>query len=124
MRKFDTPSQTVDSGDRAGSPCSRSSWCFLILGVISYFVATRLFTDEASRHAEMDLVKNHLRYAQSRAMNTETNWGINFDTVEQYCLFNGPIRVLIRLPGVRNVRRHGRRFAALQLRTLPAGGNL
>ncbi len=53
----------------------------LILGVISYFVATRLFSADSSINqiAEMELLKNHLRYAQSRALNTDTNWGIEID---------------------------------------------
>lgn len=55
----------------------------LILGVISYFVATRLFTaDSPTQYAELELLKNHLRYAQSRAMNTDTNWGIEFDLTD------------------------------------------
>jgi prepilin-type N-terminal cleavage/methylation domain-containing protein len=74
----------------------------LILGVISYFATTRLFSGDAtSQRAEMELVKNHLRYAQSRTMNTEKDWGITFETGgKQYYLFNGDNPVLpIRLPG-------------------------
>ncbi len=75
----------------------------LILGVLSYFVATRLFSGETpTQNAEMELVKNHLRYAQSKAMNTETKWGIKFGTSTRYWLFNttdGESTVK-RLPGV------------------------
>jgi len=74
----------------------------LILGVISYFATTRLFSGDAlSQSAEMELVKNHLRYAQSRTMNTEKDWGITFETGgKHYYLFNGDNLVLpIRLPG-------------------------
>ena len=54
----------------------------LILGIISYFATTRLFTEDGiSRVAEMDLVKNHLRYAQSRAMNTESRTGESSSTL-------------------------------------------
>ena len=48
----------------------------LILGVISYFASTPLLGGWISPVAEMELVKNHLRYAQSRTMNTEKDWGI------------------------------------------------
>jgi len=74
----------------------------LILGIISYFATTRLFSGDAlSQSAEMELVKNHLRYAQSRAMNSEMNWGINFESVSQYYLFRGDNPTTpIRLPGV------------------------
>jgi prepilin-type N-terminal cleavage/methylation domain-containing protein len=80
----------------------------LILGVISYFAATRLFTDDGiSRVSERDLVKNHLRYAQARAMNTEPAtgytkvWGIKFGSATRYWLYKEPNEnAIIRLPGV------------------------
>ena len=75
----------------------------LILGVISYFAATRLFPGDApTQSAEMELVKNHLRYAQSRAMNSEMSWGIKFGTSSRYWLFNTTEgeNVVKRLPGV------------------------
>jgi prepilin-type N-terminal cleavage/methylation domain-containing protein len=74
----------------------------LILGVISYFASARLFTaDGISPGAEMELVKNHLRYAQSRTMNTEKDWGITFEAGgKSYFLFSGDNPVLpLRLPG-------------------------
>ena len=73
----------------------------MILGVISYFATTRLFTDDGiSRVSEVDLVKNHLRYAQSRAMNTELDWGILFESANRYFLFRGDAPgVPVRLPG-------------------------
>ena len=75
----------------------------LILGVISYFAATRLFSGDApSQGAEMELVKNHLRYAQSRAMNSEDIWGIKFGTSKRYWLFKWAdgVDTYKRLPGV------------------------
>jgi len=73
----------------------------LILGVISYFAAARLFTEEGiSQVAEVDLVKNHLRYAQARTMNTELDWGIFFESANRYFLFRGDATgVPVRLPG-------------------------
>ncbi len=74
----------------------------LILGIISYFAATRLFSDDVpTQAAELELVKNHLRYAQSRAMNTDSNWGIKFGSSTRYWLFKGTEEnTVIRLPGV------------------------
>jgi MSHA pilin protein MshC len=74
----------------------------LIMGVISYFAATRLFPgDTLSQNAEMELVKDHLRYAQSRAMNSESSWGIKFGSSTRYWLFKDPNdNTVIRLPGV------------------------
>ena len=75
----------------------------LILGVISYFVATRLFSPDApTQGAERELLKNHLRYAQSKAMNSEMSWGIKFGTATRYWLFNSGDgeNAVKRLPGV------------------------
>jgi prepilin-type N-terminal cleavage/methylation domain-containing protein len=75
----------------------------LILGVISYFVATRLFSADApTQGAELELLKNHLRYAQSKAMNSEMSWGIKFGTSSRYWLFNtvDGENAVKRLPGV------------------------
>jgi prepilin-type N-terminal cleavage/methylation domain-containing protein len=74
----------------------------LILGIISYFATTRLFSGDAlSQSAEMELVKNHLRYAQSRAMNSENSWGVKFGSSTRYWLFKDPDdNTVIRLPGV------------------------
>ena len=78
----------------------------LILGVISYFVATRVFMDDTpTQRGEFDLLKNHLRYAQSRAMNSEMSWGIKFGTTTAYWLYNAAegVDVVKRLPGVETV---------------------
>jgi prepilin-type N-terminal cleavage/methylation domain-containing protein len=75
----------------------------LILGVISYFVATRLFTADApTQGAERELLKSHLRYAQSKAMNSEMSWGIKFGSSSRYWLFNSVDgeNAVKRLPGV------------------------
>ncbi len=83
----------------------------LLLGVISYFAATRLFSDDApTQVAELELVKNHLRYAQSKAMNTEPPagytdvYGIKFGSATRYWLFKAPSEnTVIRLPGVESI---------------------
>lgn len=74
----------------------------LLLGVVTYFAATRLFSDDApTQVAELELVKSHLRYAQARAMNSESSWGIRFATSTRYWLFKEPSdSAVIRLPGV------------------------
>ena len=94
----------------------------LLLGVISYFAASRLFSgDVPTQVAEMELVKNHLRYAQSRAMNSESSWGIKFGSATRYWLYKGPDEnTVIRLPDVETAD------GAMQLGTIqvtPPGGN-
>lgn len=81
----------------------------LIMGVLSYFVATRVFMDDApTQRGEFELLKNHLRYAQSRSMNSEASagytkvWGIKFGTATTYWLYNEAegVDLVKRLPGV------------------------
>jgi MSHA pilin protein MshC len=77
----------------------------LLLGVVTYFAATRLFSDDMpTQVAEMELVKNHLRFAQARAMNSESSWGIKFESSTRYCLINSSDEVCgdgkLLLPGV------------------------
>ena len=75
----------------------------LILGVISYFAATRLFMDDTpTQRGEFELLKNHLRYAQSRAMNSEDVWGIKCGTSKRCWLFKWAdgVDTVKRLPGV------------------------
>ena len=100
MRKFKLRARRLYSGDR-GFTLFEIIIVLLVLGVLSYFVATRLFSGETpDQNAEMELVKNHLRYAQSRAMNTEAKWGIRFASSTRYWLFKDPDPGIIRLPGV------------------------
>ena len=51
--------------------------------------------------AQTNILKNHIRYAQSRAMNTDTNWGVRFKTDQRaYWLFKVPdIEDQIPFPG-------------------------
>jgi prepilin-type N-terminal cleavage/methylation domain-containing protein len=78
----------------------------LILGVISYFVATRLFSADApTQNAEMELVKNHLRFAQSRAMNSDKEWGVKFVAPNRYWMFKAEDgeNVVKELPDVKSL---------------------
>jgi MSHA pilin protein MshC len=107
MRRLDRRSRLFGSGER-GFTLFEIIMVLLILGVLSYFVATRLFSGDAlTQNGEMELVKNHLRYAQSRAMNTEplagsTNvWGIKLGSSTRYWLYREPSdTTIVRLPGV------------------------
>jgi prepilin-type N-terminal cleavage/methylation domain-containing protein len=101
MRRFDLRSARLRSGDR-GFTLIEIIMVLLILGVLSYFATSRLFTDDVlSRISEVDLIKSHLRYAQSRAMNSEGSWGIKFGSSTRYWLYKEPSdSTIIRLPEV------------------------
>src|SRR3972149_3024925 len=67
-----------------------------ILGVVGY--TTMSSTSTFDLQSRVDVLKGHLRYAQTRAMNSNQIWGINFPSNTAYALFrNGDTanRVLI-----------------------------
>jgi prepilin-type N-terminal cleavage/methylation domain-containing protein len=78
----------------------------LIIGIISAVAVTRITgTSESDLSSQVEVVKNHLRYAQIRAMNTDTAWGIFFTgpTPTTYYLFQGTGSTTpIPLPGEEN----------------------
>lgn len=51
----------------------------LVLGVVSAILITGGLSSDTERSASADKLKVHLRYAQSRSMNGDLNWGIKFD---------------------------------------------
>ena len=73
---------------------------FLLAVVTSVLLAGGLGggTDE---NAAADVLKTHLRYAQSRSMNSDVSWGIRFDGAS-YTLIRdvGGIYETVRLPGM------------------------
>lgn len=72
----------------------------LMLGVMSAFLVAKFYdTSAVNLNSEADVFKSHLRYAQSRAMNTNSVWGINISSANQYSLFQSSTTNIIRLPG-------------------------
>jgi type II secretion system protein H len=62
----------------------------LILGIVAAVVAVRMSDTSAYDLAsQMEVVKAHLRLAQSRAMSSGSPWGINFTSATTYYLFQG-----------------------------------
>jgi prepilin-type N-terminal cleavage/methylation domain-containing protein len=63
----------------------------VILGILTAFVTVQMSGTSAYDVAsQLEVVKGHLRYAQTRAMNSNlTVWGINFNSATTYYLFQG-----------------------------------
>ncbi|MGV8079188.1 MAG: Tfp pilus assembly protein FimT/FimU [Syntrophales bacterium] len=62
----------------------------IILGMILAFVIVKMnTTSDADLASQIHVIKNHLRYAQSRAMSTGTVWGVNINTRTTYYLYDG-----------------------------------
>ncbi len=61
----------------------------IILGILSVVALSRSTDMEASLYSETEVIKTHLRYAQTQAMNRTTlSWGIKCDGTS-YWLFEG-----------------------------------
>ena len=77
-----------------------------ILGIISALAVSTISIniDNTKRDEQLTVLKAHLRYAQARAMNSDSNWGITFDTTNKYWLSKGDDQnTKIRLPGEKKV---------------------
>ncbi|MCX5849012.1 MAG: GspH/FimT family pseudopilin [Deltaproteobacteria bacterium] len=62
----------------------------LIIGIITAIAISRMSNrSDYDLPSQVEVIKNHLRYAQTRAMNTDTVWGITFDSQTTYYLFQG-----------------------------------
>jgi prepilin-type N-terminal cleavage/methylation domain-containing protein len=83
---------------------------FTLIEVVTVIVLVTLLSVASLgyfRHNDTELIsqthilKTHIRYAQARAMNTDTVWGIHFQaSTPQYWLFQDPaINQKIALPG-------------------------
>jgi len=58
-------------------------------------------TSDYDLTSQTDILESHLRYAQTRAMNTDIVWGIDFSSTTTYSLFKytGGSKVPVDLPG-------------------------
>lgn len=61
----------------------------VIIGIMAAVVIVRMSsTEEYDLVSQLDVVKNHIRLAQSRAMNAYKSCGINFTSKTTYYLFD------------------------------------
>ena len=60
----------------------------IIIGIISVMVIGRSDIGQTDLLAQTEVIKSHIRYAQSRSMNSDRVWGIRSDaSVQAYWLF-------------------------------------
>ena len=71
----------------------------VIIGIMSA-VAVTIFSslDKYKLISEVEILKSHLRYAQSRAMNDTVSWGISFNTENYWLKRYGESTTLSDLP--------------------------
>jgi len=94
-------------GSMAGFTMIEVVVVLIILGILAVVAISRIpDLREYDVTSEAQIVKSHLRYAQSKAMNTSEVWGINFLTSTTYALFkNGNTSNRVRLPGEGSLNR-------------------
>ncbi|MCK5516930.1 MAG: type II secretion system protein [Desulfobulbaceae bacterium] len=71
----------------------------LLISIVTTVVLSRTMDHSVELIAEMEVVKGHLRYAQSRAMNSNQGWGINFSG-NSYTLEEDGAASVTALPGL------------------------
>ncbi|MBN1474371.1 MAG: prepilin-type N-terminal cleavage/methylation domain-containing protein [Syntrophaceae bacterium] len=60
----------------------------VVIAIIAAVAISRIgSTDDYGEAEELAKVKSHLRYAQGRAIRTNSVWGINFNSASTYFLF-------------------------------------
>ena len=80
----------------------------VIIGILAAIAVSRSTNFDAEVYAGADMLKTHLRYAQTTAMNRNPSaglsvWGINYDSgTNKYWLFRGtnPNNDIVLLPDV------------------------
>jgi MSHA pilin protein MshC len=71
-----------------------------LFAVVAVAVVSRIQRTEVDLVGETELIKAHLRFAQTRAMGSEAIWGVQCDTGSTYWLYrNGDPTDQIALPG-------------------------
>jgi prepilin-type N-terminal cleavage/methylation domain-containing protein len=72
----------------------------LVIGIVAAVVVSRMGdTGNFDLASQLEVLKGHLRYAQSRAMSSNSVWGINITSTTTYYLFEGagsttPVHIL------------------------------
>jgi MSHA pilin protein MshC len=71
----------------------------MIIGIISAIVFSRFLFGDTDLIAQTEVIRTHLRYAQSQAMNSDVVWGIQCSANTYWLFRNGDTNDKVRLPG-------------------------
>jgi len=71
----------------------------MIMAIVSAIVFSRFMFGDTDLIAQTEVIKTHIRYAQSQAMNSDAVWGIKCDGNAYWLFRNGDPDDKVRLPG-------------------------
>jgi len=71
----------------------------IIMAIVGTFVASRASTGSNDLSVETEILKSHLRYAQTRALNDTVPWGIYVSGTGSYVLYKNNAQASAQLPG-------------------------
>jgi len=71
----------------------------MIIAIISAIIFSRFMFGDTELIAQTEVIKTHIRYAQSQAMNSDVVWGIKCDGNTYWLFRNGDPVDKVRLPG-------------------------
>lgn len=71
----------------------------VIAGIIGVAFVSRFMSVDANVAVQTDVIKTHLRYAQTRAMSSNVIWGIEFQGTTYSLFKNGNIADKVYFPG-------------------------
>lgn len=71
----------------------------LLISIIGAIAVSRYMTSDTDLITQTEIIKAHIRYAQSRAMNTNSVWGIRLEGSQYYLFDNGSTDNKVKLPG-------------------------
>lgn len=73
----------------------------IIIGILAAIAINKMSSssDTGALSSQMEIFEGHLRYAQSRAMNTGNVWGINSSSASYFLFYNGSTANTTKLPG-------------------------
>lgn len=71
----------------------------IIIGIVSVIAVSRFGISDTELTIRTEVVKSHLRYAQARAMNTESTWGVSCDGTGYWLFTDGNTANHVTLPG-------------------------
>jgi len=87
----------------AGFTLLEVTMVLLIAGIVGVIVVTRFIDTSTDVAVQTDVIKTHLRYAQTRAMSSNVIWGVQFQGTTYSLFRNGSTGDTVYFPGEESI---------------------